>query len=64
MIAPGCDPPVIATVATAYVDGVLIGCIVPTIIGATSAVGSPVHPIIGSSITAIASYSAACEGIP
>ena len=64
MIAPGCDPLVIATATSAYVGGVLTGCIVPAMVGATIVVGKPARLVIGSGITAITGCSATSEGVP
>ena len=63
-IAPGWDSPITIATTSACVGRVLTGYVEPATVRATSAVGSPVRPIIGSSITSIADCSAASEGIP
>ena len=61
-VAPGCDPSITATATSTCVGGVMIGYITPAIVGATSTVDSPICPIIGSGIAAIAGCSATFEG--
>ena len=53
-----------ATTTSTYIGGVMTGYVTPTMVGATRAVGSPVRPIIGSGITAIAGCSTTSEGAP
>ena len=62
MIAPDCDLP--ATAAATCTGGVMTGYAVPITVGATSVISSPIHPVVGSSITAIAGCSATSKGIP
>ena len=64
MIVPSCDPPVIVTSTSACVGGVLTGYAAPAMVGAVSAVGRPVQPVISSGITAIAGCSMTSEAIP
>ena len=63
-IAPGYDPLVTATATSTCVGGVLTGYVMPTMVGATSVVGSPIHPIADSGIASIVGCSVASEGIP
>ena len=64
MIAPSYDPPIIAATTLAYVGGVLAGYITPTAVDAMNVVYSPVFPVVGSSIAAIAGCSMTSEGVP
>ena len=64
MIAHGCDPPVTVAATSTYVGGAMIGYVAPTTVNATSAVGSPICPIIGSGVTTVAGYSVTSEGAP
>lgn len=64
MIAPSSDPPVIATATSTYASGVTIGYIAPTAVGITSAVCSPVRPVVDSGITTIAGCSVTSEHAP
>ena len=59
-----CGLPFAATTTSAYVGGVLTGCVAPTTVGAASAVGSPVRPIINSGIAAITSCTITSKGVP
>ena len=63
-VAPDCDPSIMGTTTSTYISGVMTGCIMPATIGTTSAVGSPVRPVIGSGIVAITGCSAISEGDP
>lgn len=63
-IVPGCDPPIIATATSTCIGWVMIGYVAPTIVGATSVVGSPVRPIVGSSVATIVRCSVIFEGAP
>ena len=64
MIALSCDPPVTAAATSACVGGFLTGYISFATVDVASVVGSPIHPIIGSRITAIISCFATTEGVP
>ena len=63
-IAPGYDPSITADATSTYVGGVLTGCVMPATVDATSVVGSPICPIVGSGIATITSYSTTSEGVP
>ena len=63
-IAPSCDPRVTAAATSTCVGGVTTGCVAPTVVGATSEVGSYVRLVISSGITLIVGYSATSEGAP
>jgi len=53
-----------AATTSTCVGGVMTGCVVPTTVGAKSAVGSLIHPTIGSDITTITGCSTTFEGAP
>ena len=63
-IAPRNDLPITATTTSTYVSRVLTGYITHTMVSATSMIGSPVCPINGSGIAAIAGWSMTSDGIP
>jgi len=42
----------------------MTGCTAPTMVGATSKVGSPIYPTIGSGIVAVTGCSMTFEGTP
>ncbi|XP_066323359.1 AA9 family lytic polysaccharide monooxygenase B-like [Miscanthus floridulus] len=58
------DPSITVTATSTCVGGVTTSYVAPATIGATSAVGSPIRPIVGSGIAAIASCSVTSEGAP
>ncbi|XP_066347571.1 uncharacterized protein [Miscanthus floridulus] len=64
MIAPDCDLPITVTATSTYVGRVMTDCVAPTMVGAMSAEGSSVCPVVGSGITSIAGYLATFEGVP
>ena len=63
-VASGYDPSIMAAATSTCIGGVTTGYAVPTMVGTMSAVGSPIHPAVGSSIMAITSRSATSEGAP
>jgi len=63
-VAHGYDQSITAAATSTGIGGVTTGCVAPTMVGATSAVGSPVHPAIGSGITAVIGCSVMSEGDP
>ena len=64
MIVPGYDPPVTTAATSACITEVRISYVTTATVSITSAVGSPVRPIVGSGITAITDCSVTSEGIP
>ena len=64
MIAPSYDPPIIVAATSTYIGGVMTSCVAPTTVGAMSAVGSPVRPIVGSGVATIVGCSVIFEGTP
>ena len=63
-VAPGCDPSVTVAATSTCIDGVTIGCVVPTMVGTTSAVGSPICLIVGSSIAIVTGCSMTSKVTP
>ena len=53
-----------AVFAPGYDTSIMTGCVAPIMVGATSAVGSPVRPAGSSGIMAIIGCSATSEGAP
>ena len=64
MIAPSYDPPIIVAATSTYIGGVMTSCVAPTTVGAMSAVGSPIHPIVGSGVATIVGCSTTSKGVP
>ena len=64
VVVLGYDPSIMAAATSTYVGGVTTDCVVPTTVGATSTVGSPVRPAIDSGITAITGCFVTFEGTP
>ena len=63
-VVPGYDPSIMTAATSTCIGGVTTGCVTPATVGATSAVGSPVLPTIGSVITAVTGCSMMSEGDP
>ena len=63
-VVPGYDPSIMAVATSTYVGGVTTGCVAPTTISATSAIGNPVCHAISSSIVAINDCSVMSKGDP
>ena len=53
-----------ATTTSTCVHGVTTGYATPTMVGTTSAVGSPIRPAVSSGIAAITGCSATTKGAP
>ena len=62
VVVLGHDPSATTATNSTYIGGVTTNIITPATIGATRAVSSPVHPVVGSGIAATASCSATSEG--
>lgn len=63
-IALGYDPPITIITTFTHVSGVLTGYVAPTTVGTTSAIGSPVCPVVDSGITTITGCSMTPKGVP
>ena len=63
-VAPGYDPSVTAAATSTGIGRVMTSNAAPTVVGTTSAAGSPIRPTVGSDIAAITSCSATSEGAP
>ncbi|XP_066385405.1 endochitinase A-like [Miscanthus floridulus] len=56
--------PITAAATSAYVSGASTSGVAPATVGAISAAGSSIRPIIASGITSVTSCSAISEGVP
>ena len=64
VVTPSYDPFITVAATSTCISGVMTSCVVPTTVGAMSAVGSLVCPVVGNGIMAISSCSVMSEGDP